>query len=172
MPARLACGHRRAHRRSSEPGGIAQALDRRHLFQSAINSGDRAAFASVKSAIRSIERSNAELIQQLVLAKQESDTLRSLAEQRTGIAGGYDFILTENGGIRLDRATTFGIGYVTRDYVRANLSSVGGPDAKSVELNSGQSLAFQGADQRQCKVSLLSIHQADIGTASFAVNCR
>ncbi|MGE3731415.1 MAG: hypothetical protein AB7F83_12810 [Lysobacterales bacterium] len=141
-------------------------------IQSAIDRDDRAAFNNLKNAIRSIEQSNVELIQQLMLAKRENDTMRSLAEQRTGVTGGYDFILTESGGIRLDRTTTFGIQYVGESYVTANLSAIGAADAKQVDLKSGQSLGYQGADQRQCKVSLLSIRRADIGTASFAVNCR
>ena len=43
----------------------------------AIESGDRAAFNQVKGAIDAIEKTNAGLIQQLVVAKQENETLRN-----------------------------------------------------------------------------------------------
>ena len=74
-------------------------------ISSSIDSGDRAAFKQVKDAVSAMGDTNASLIQQLVLAKQENETLRRIAGDKAGVSGGYDFILAEGSGIRVDRGS-------------------------------------------------------------------
>lgn len=138
---------------------------------SSIGEDDRAAFRSVRNAVESIENTNAGLIQQLVLAKHENETLRKVSQQTAGVSGGYDFILTEGSGVRLDATTVLGVRYVQSRDVSVSLTSAAAAEPVNESLASGQSLAYRSASGQACKVSLLSINDADIGTASFAVGC-
>lgn len=136
-----------------------------------LGEGNRGSQREVSRAVDAIEKSNTGLLQQLVLAKQENETLRRISEERTGISGGYDVILRENSGVRLDPATVLGVTDVGRGGVRVNLSSVDNDSGQNQYLSSGKSLAYRSADGRACKVSLLSLADGAVGTASFALHC-
>lgn len=140
-------------------------------ISSSISEGDRAAFRSVRSAVEAIENTNAGLIQQLVLAKQENETLRKASQQAVGVSGGYDFILAERSGVRLDATTVLGVTNVAGGYVGVNLTSAKSEKSVRESLQSGESIAYSSASGQACKVSLLSVNNADIGTASFAIGC-
>lgn len=147
---------------------------RKNLSQikSSLSDGDREAFSNVQSAVSALESTNSDLIQQLVMAKKENDTLSKVSGQKAGIAGGYDFILTEKSGIRLDATTVLGLREVDNYWgVSVSLTSATEAEPKNERLKSGQSLAYQSASGQACKVSLLSFKDAEIGTASFAVGC-
>ena len=140
-------------------------------IRSSLTDGDREAFSSVQSAVSSLERTNSDLIQQLVMAKRENDTLSKVSEQKAGIAGGYDFILTENSGIRLDATTVLGVRSVSSSYVYVSLTSGTLTEPANSALQSGQSLPYTSAGGQACKLSVLSVRGGDIGTASFAIGC-
>ena len=133
--------------------------------------GDREAFKEVRNTLRTIEQSNSGLIRQLVLAKQENETLRRVAGEQAGISGGYDFMLTENTGIRIDDSTVVGVQDVGSTMVQVNLASAGNDRGQSRWLNAGESLAYTSARGQSCKVSLLSFQRGQPGVAAFANNC-
>lgn len=136
-----------------------------------IESGDRKAFAQVQGAIDGIERTNAGLIQQLVLAKRENETLRKAAADKAGVSGGYDFILAEDSGIRIDAATVLGLQSVSASGARVNLTSSSSERAENEFLVPGESMAFRNQAGSECKVSMVSFNPATVGTASFVVGC-
>lgn len=141
-------------------------------IQNSLSNEDRTAFRGVKDAVSAIEKSNSDLIQQLVLAKQENESLQKVSQQKTGISGGYDFILTPGAGVRLDAATVLGVEQISRDYgVTVNLTSRAEVKTINEALKSGQSIAYQNAKGQSCKVSVLSINSAGSGSASFVVGC-
>jgi len=137
-----------------------------------IESGDRQAFAQVKDSIEGIERTNSSLIQQLVLAKQENETLRRIAQEKAGVSGGYDFILAENAGVRIDRDTVLGVDYVSERGARVNLTHAGADRPSSRFLGPGESVPFRSETGADCKVSMVSFNDAKTGTASFVVGCN
>lgn len=137
----------------------------------AIESGDRKALAQVQGAIDGIERTNAGLIQQLVLAKQENETLRKVAGAKAGVSGGYDFILAEDSGIRIDPTTVLGVESVGSGGAHVNLTALGTERANSRFLSAGESIAFTNQGGADCKVSMVSFNNAGVGTASFVVGC-
>lgn len=141
------------------------------MLRGSIGSGDKAAFASVQNAVKGLEDSNSQLIQQLVLAKQENETLRKVTEQKTGLSGGYDFILAEDNGIRIDDSTVIGLKSVSGNYAHVSLTSADRDASDNMSLQSGQSLGYRNAAGKLCKVSLLSINRGNPGTASFALGC-
>jgi len=138
---------------------------------STIESGDRKALAQVKSAVDSIEQTNKGLIQQLVLAKQENETLRKVAGQQAGISGGYDFILPEARGIRIDPATVLGVESVGHNGVRVNLTSQQAEKPLRQYLSTGQFVAYTNAQGSACKLSLLSFSDGRPGSAAFSNHC-
>lgn len=140
-------------------------------ISSSIDSGDRAAFKQVKDAVSAMGDTNASLIQQLVLAKQENETLRRIAGDKAGVSGGYDFILAEGSGIRVDRDTILGVERIDTHGALVNLASGNTEQVKNERLTPGEALAFTNPQGKQCKVSLLSFNDAAVGTASFAVGC-
>lgn len=141
-------------------------------IRSSLGSGDRAAYQQITGAVESLQKTGADLVQQLALAKRENETLRRIAEQKAGISGGYDLILSENSGVRLDAATVLGVDRITSGgYVNVNLSSNAETEPRSSNLQSGESIAYQAADGRACRVSLLASDDSGNGTASFAVAC-
>lgn len=140
-------------------------------IRGSLGDSDREAFSSVQSAVSSLERTNADLIEQLVMAKKENDTLSKVSAQKAGITGGYDFILTENSGIRLDATTMLGVSRVSSDYVYLSLTSATQAEPVDSALQSGQSLAYTSASGQACKVTVLSFRGGDTGSASFAIGC-
>ena len=139
-------------------------------LRGSISSDDRAAFNSVQSAVKSLEGANTQLISQLTLAKRENDALRTASEHAGRVSGGYDFLLSENGGMRLDAQNVLGLSSVASYFVAVSLTSVSG-ETISEDLRSGQSIPFRNAKGQSCRVSLLSIQDSDPGTASFALGC-
>lgn len=137
-------------------------------LRGAIDGKDQQALAEVTSNVKSLESNNGRLIDQLVMAKRENDNLRKIAEQRTGIAGGYDFILATDNGVRIDPTTVFGLRYVNNTAIGVSLSSR--DSNESVQLASGQSIPYTNAEGHHCKVSLLGF-DSDSKSASFAVGC-
>ena len=140
-------------------------------LRGSISSDDRAAFGSVQNAVQQLEGSNAELIQQLVLAKQENDSLRTASEKAGHVSGGYDFLLSERAGMRLDSQNVLGLSRVAPETVALNLSSTSGPPQSKDYLHSGESLAYRSARGQSCRVTVMAIHNGDPGTASFALAC-
>lgn len=140
-------------------------------LRNSISADDRDAFDSVQSAVKSLEGTNTQLIQQLVMAKLENDTLKKITEQKAGVAGGYDFILAENNGIRIDKDTVLGLKSVSSSYAYVSLSSLAASEPVNESLESGQSLSYQSATGKKCRVSLLSFRNGNPGTASFALGC-
>jgi hypothetical protein len=136
-----------------------------------IDVGNRDALNQIRSAARSIESMNASLVAQLELAKQENRTLQKIAEQKAGISGGYDIILSPNNSVRLDAKTVLGVTAVHSNGVSINVSDESSRTVSRI-LASGSSLAYAGAGGRECKISLLSFRgQGDNGSAAFANSC-
>ncbi|MBP1473001.1 hypothetical protein J7I44_01740 [Frateuria sp. MAH-13] len=128
----------------------------------------RRALESVKGAVKSLESANTTLMDQLAMAKQENESMRKLAEAKSGLSGGYDFILSENGGMRIDPTTVVGVRYINGSYIGVNLTSRDGQ--QSVSLQSGGSVPYVNANGKHCQVSVMRI-DGQSNTASFAVGC-
>jgi hypothetical protein len=135
----------------------------------AIDGADRSAVARIEAASREIRRSNLDLISQLDLAKQENSRLSKVAERQSGILGGYDFMLSEHAGMRIDKGVVLGVNSISQNYINAQLSADGAPDS-SRNMTSGQSLNYRNASGAACKVTLLSISGSH-GAASFSNSC-
>ena len=141
-------------------------------ISSSLAGGDRAAVREATATLQSLQSTSEGLVQQLAMAKRENDKLREISEQRAGIAGGYDIILSENGGLRLDAANVLGVEAIqSNGAVRVNLTSSAQEQPMQRVLRSGESLAYQSASGTPCRVSLLSANGAGQGAASFAVVC-
>lgn len=135
----------------------------------AIGGADRSAVARIEAASREIRRSNLDLISQLDLAKQENSRLSKIAERQSGVLGGYDFMLSEHAGMRLDKGSVLGVNSISQTYINAQLSADGAPDGPH-NMTSGQSISYRNASGAPCKVTLLSISGSH-GAASFSNNC-
>lgn len=134
-----------------------------------LEGGDRQAYRAVESAVKTVEAANQNLIRQLALAKEENNTLRRVVEQ-IGISGGYDFILSEKQGIRLDKATVFAVDNAHPSSVSIGLSTKDG--SGNYSLRSGQSLGYKSANGLSCRIALLSIQGVDGNhAASFTHSC-
>lgn len=133
----------------------------------ALPSANRDDLKQIRDAIGGIEAQNKSLVGMLALAREENERMRQLAEAKTGVRGGYDLLLTENAGIQLDAVNQLGVSDVSANYVRANLTGRSGTQRKN--LDSGESIAYEGADGRQCRATVLSI--SDRRAASFAISC-
>lgn len=121
----------------------------------------------IQGAISNIETQNLDLLNMLALAGEENVRVRQLAEAKTGVRGGYDLILTENAGMQLDSSTQLGVSDLRTNWVVANITSRQGVQSETLE--SGESIAYEGAGGQPCRATLLSIRANS--AASFAVSC-
>lgn len=141
-------------------------------IRSSMDDASRDAFKNVENAVDALESTNAGLLSQVAMAKQENETLRKVVQESKGISGGYDFILAENSGIKLDETTTVGLGNVSTSYASVNLASVKNPSGgTSSSLNSGESLPYVDATGRNCRIVVMALKPGRPGTASFARSC-
>jgi hypothetical protein len=133
-----------------------------------LTNGEQGGIREVRAAVQAIQSTNQTLIDQLSLSREEYGRIRQVAEQR-GVQGGYDVILTEETGMRIDSQNILGVTAVGRNGARVTLTS--GKSRPVTELlTSGESIPYRSAEGRDCSVSLLSISEA--GTAaSFALMC-
>lgn len=136
-------------------------------LSSALPSANREDLKQIRDAIGGIESQNKALVDMLALAREENDRIRQLAEAKTGVRGGYDLLLTENAGVQLDAANQLGLSDVRSTAVIANLTGRDGTQRKN--LSSGESIAYEGADGRACRATVLSIKERR--AASFAISC-
>ena len=125
-------------------------------------------FAEVRNAAASLRKDNENLLSQLTLAKLENERLSQNLAQRGGIRGGYDFIISKAGGLRIDKGTVIGLPDVANNGVMVNLHSSDGDIRRFIA--SGESIDFNNAMKQACSVSLLTI-SGDLGSASFALAC-
>lgn len=131
----------------------------------------REAFRDLERSIAGLERQSAGLVQQLDLAKQEIDTMATVAESRGGVGAGYDFTLASNSSMDLAPGAVIGLESVGSRGVRINLTSEGRSVANNRHLSSGQSINFVGAGGSECFVSLMSLREGRPGAASFKTGC-
>ncbi len=136
----------------------------------ASSAGERAALKGVRQGLARLQESNQSLLTKLELAGQENQRMSKAAQQAGRAAGGYDFLLSENEGLRLDERNSIGIGRVGNSIVDVRLSSLGQPEQHAPAMRSGQSLDYRAADGRGCQVSLLTVYR-DTGGASFVRSC-
>jgi hypothetical protein len=130
---------------------------------------DRQAFSQVRSSLANLQDQNRDLLRMVTLARAENERNRQLAQANTGLNGGYDFILTEGGGLQLDDANALGVTIVQASRVVVNLTGV--EKDERVELKPGQSVRYRAADGQDCRVSLLSVSARAQG-ASFSRLCN
>ena len=135
------------------------------------SSEERAALKNVQEGVASLERNNRDLLAKLTLAKRENETLSQAAASRGGAQGGYDLLLSEGQGLRLDDRNVLGVRRIGSASVDVSLSSLDEAQPRNANLRSGQSLAYRNAAGRDCQVSLLSLDPTGKGAASFARNC-
>lgn len=141
-------------------------------LKSSLSGAGSEAFADVRDAVDAITDTNSKLIQQLALAKRENQTLAKVAKQKAGISGGYDFILTENSGLRIDPQTTVGLDGVRSGIVWINLTSADRERTETYDLSAGEAVSYASAAGEACRLTLLTSNDARIGTASFAKHCE
>lgn len=133
-----------------------------------LDGSQREALSQVRGAVEEIKAANTGLVQQLALARQENDRLSRVALQQAGVAGGYDFILTEHTSMPVDEASVVGVTRISANGAQVNVSSREG--AGRDFLSSGESLVYRNATGKDCKVTLLSIG-GNGRSASFANSC-
>lgn len=131
--------------------------------------GEEGAAREVRTAVKAIESTNSTLIEQLSLAREEYGRLQKVAGGGASVQGGYDVILTEETGIRIDAVNVLGVTDVQRGGARTTITS-GTSEPIGEFLTSGESLPYKAADGRDCRASLLSISEAG-KAASFALAC-
>lgn len=137
-------------------------------IRGSIDGGDRAAFRQVSEAVEELKDVNVGLMSQLALAKQENERLSQVAARQHGVSGGYDFILGENTGLRLDRSTQIGVDTISGDGAYVRLSAKDTQNARTF-LDNGESVAYTNGAGQPCKVTLLSVSGGS--AASFALSC-
>ncbi len=131
----------------------------------------REALQRLERSLAGVERQSAGLVQQLDLARQEIETMRTVTPSRGGVGTGYDFTLAGNTSMDLAPGAVIGLERITSQGARVNLTSEGRTVFNSRHLSSGQSLNFMGAGGKECYVSLLSLRQGAPGAASFKTGC-
>ena len=140
-------------------------------IRGSLPSEGRDAFNALQRSLANVERDSAGLVQQLDLAQREIQQLRTVAVGRGGLGSGYDFTLATDTSMDLAPGAVLGLTRVLNGGVRVNLTSGGTQTANSRFLESGETLAYRGANGRECWVSLLSIRGGNPGAASFKAGC-
>ena len=115
-----------------------------------------------------IRETNAGLLNQLVMARDEYGRLSQASGAQGGVSGGYDFILSEHTGMRVDETTVVGVGNIDRSGATVTVTA-NDANGRGRFLSSGEAVAFRNAAGEACRVVLLSV-TAD-AAASFDVAC-
>lgn len=136
----------------------------------AVPSANRAELQRVERSIDNVQAQNRDLLRMFAMAREENDRSQELLRQSGNAGGGYDFILSENGGLRLDGHNVFGVSAISRNSVSVRLSQVGMEKEQARFLQSGESLRYTSERGQDCRISLLSI-SASADAASFGKVC-
>jgi hypothetical protein len=157
---------------ASQQAGFRAIQDNLQALRGSLPYEGRDDFRRLQASINALESQGDGLVQQLALAKQQNDDLRTQLAAKGGPTGGYDFTVSEDGSLRLDARTVLGVTSVGRNGVRVNLTTAGDDGVRGKYLASGESIAYRAADGRACKVTLLGAREAQTGAAAFALGCR
>jgi len=141
-------------------------------LKGSLDGSGNAALRNVASAAEALKNTNARLIEEFALAKRENDTLRQAVRDATGMEGGSDFIVGENGSWQIDPETSIGLDGVAASYVAINLTSRDSDTSVRKTLNPGEAIAYTSASGQACKIALHTINNARPGSASFSRICR
>jgi hypothetical protein len=141
-------------------------------LRGSLDGSGNAALRNVASAAEALQNTNARLIEEFTLARRENDTLRQAVRDATGMEGGSDFIVGENGSWQIDPETSIGLDGVAASYVAINLTSRDSDTSVRKTLNPGEAIAYTSASGQACKIALHTINNARPGSASFSRICR
>ncbi|MFC3716902.1 hypothetical protein ACFONC_12140 [Luteimonas soli] len=141
-------------------------------LKGSLDADGNAALRNVATAAEALQNTNARLIEEFALAKRENDTLRKAVRDATGMEGGSDFIVGENGSWQIDPETSLGLAGVSANYVGINLTSRDSDTSVRKNLNPGEAIAYTSASGEACKIALHTINNARPGSASFSRICR
>lgn len=119
---------------------------------SSLRSGDRDSVSEVRGAVDEIRRINASLLARLQLANAENERVA----RSVGVPGGVDMILTRDTGMPLDAQSEVGVQNIQSNGAYVSVSSLAGDSAPQF-LRSGESIAYNSADGRACRVILRSV---------------
>lgn len=142
--------------------------DKLGQLRGAVDGDGSGVLREVGHLVEEIKATNNGLLHQLALARDENDRLSQVGGSQAGVLGGYDFILSENTGMRVDDTTVVGVGSISRGGASVSLSANGARSGRQF-LNSGESVAFRNAAGESCRVTLLSVTAE--AAASFDVAC-
>ncbi|MGY0611248.1 hypothetical protein [Luteimonas sp. A501] len=121
---------------------------------SSVEGGNRNAMSEVRGAVSEIRGLSSSLIAQLELANSENQRL----SQVVGVPGGLDIILTAHTGMPLDSHSEVAVQNIQPYGAMVAVTPREGPTEREF-LQSGESIAYAGADGRSCRVILRSIEQ-------------
>lgn len=141
-------------------------------LKGSIDASGRDALRNVASAAEALNNTNARLIEEFALAKRENETLRKAVRDATGMEGGSDFIVGEDGSWQIDPETSVGLEYVESSHVTINLTSLDSETSLRKRLNAGEAVAYTSASGQACKIALHTINNASPGSASFSRMCH
>ena len=133
--------------------------------------GQTSAFDTVQSAVSSLRESNSALMNQLSEAKRRNKRLSENLAAAGSAQGGYDFLLEEGGGIRVDDTTYVGLRSINGfGAAGVNLTSKDDARQQTSWLDPGEAISYEAANGEACKVVVLSIDRS-AETVTFDTTC-
>lgn len=134
----------------------------------------------IKSTIIPLQASGDNSIERLKLAIEENKKLSNMLQDKKGILGGYDILLSENSAVRLDEGSVFGVKGIYQDafnniFLNASVSGKQSDKTENVKFRSGDSINYKNTQNRDCKVMIGDIRPGDKwgkGTMTASVYCE
>ena len=137
-------------------------------LRGAVDGDGRDVLREVSNVVEEIKATNNGLLHQLALAGDENKRLSQVGGAQAGVSGGYDFILSEHTGMRVDDTTVVGVGNIDRSGATVTVTA-NDANGRGRFLSSGEAVAFRNASGESCRVVLLSVTAN--AAASFDVAC-
>lgn len=145
-------------------------------LQGALSGKDRETFNSLKDSYQSAFKASEVLATSYQILKDENDSLRKVLKKEKGIDGGFDILLPEKQGYKLDSAVTFGNKYYGNAQGSFTLTSKN-PEENLIEKNIkvGQGMLFTNENGKKCSLNFLGAKKIEGGSTAvgkFAVQCN
>jgi hypothetical protein len=124
-------------------------------LQSSLSGGNSEIFAELKDSYQEAFKSSQLIAANYEAVKAENSVLRKVLKKEKGLDGGYDILVREGDGYRIDSAASVGVNAVYTGANRAILSLTSRKQEENISkqvVNVGERLNYTNEKGKQCSV--------------------
>ena len=133
-------------------------------LQSSLSGSSSEIFAELKDSYQEAFKTSQLITANYEAVKAENSTLRKLLKKEKGLEGGYDILVSEGDGFRIDTAVSFGVNNVNQPLSYAELSLTSKKQEENISdarIHVGERINYTNEKGKQCSLVNVGVMRID-----------